>query len=616
MSFLPTLFLIIVPAIFGTAVFAALRLFREKIILLLTGAISGLSLTIFLTYFTTAVFPLSNITLLAILLILVAITALLLIKTSAWANWRACHLDKTTLIIFAALAVLSILIAPKLLITMPDGSLHTGVLNAYGDIGWHMSNITSLQNNNSFVPQNPIFASTPLTYPFLTNFFSTMLLETGATLSRSITMPTLLLFTITLVLIYCFALKLTGKKIAAAITLLLFLFAGGTVGWIQIFGDWQESSGTLINFLSSLPRHYTGHSDNPLQLHLINPLISLLLPQRSFLFGIPLALTLLLLLLQTKSRGTPALITAGVLAGILPLFHAHTVLTLVPAILGLLIIYPAKKWLYFFFTAGLIGIPGLLIYQAGSSSFSSLFKLQLGWMSSPDNFFIYWIKNTGLIIPATMLAIILPAPRATKALAIAGFVIFIAANIWLFAAWEWDNTKLFVYWLLFSLPLVSYLLVKLFRSSSLALRGVIIAFFIFHTLSGALDVFQLALPNSPTWQVWSKHDVDFAQEIRANTQLSDTIITAPIHNSTVALTGRPQYLGYPGHVWTHGGNHWNREAATRQFYEGKIDTLPETTVTHVLVGPAEKSMYPSLKIRPDWQLVIQQNGYVLYKLRQ
>ena len=342
--------------------------------------------------------------------------------------------------------------------------------------------------------------------------------------------------------------------------------------------------------------------------------MSLLLPQRTFLFGIPLAATILLLLLKIKSRGAPALLAAGVLAGLLPLFHAHTVLALIPVIISLIILYPTKKWLYFFSIAGLIGLPELLIYRAGSSSFSSLFRLQLGWMSSPDNFIIYWFKNAGLLIPATLLAPFLPAPRAIKVLALAGLVLFAAANIWLFAVWEWDNTKLLIYWLIFSLPLVSYLLVSLLRTSSLAIRGFAIAFFIFHILSGALDVWQLIPPGSPTWQVWSSHDVSFSKQIIANTKPDDIILTAPIHNSAAALAGRSQYLGYPGHVWTHGNNFWQREQATKQFYAGQIKQLPETNPNYILVGPAEKSLYPSLKIQPDWQLVTRQNEYSLYKL--
>jgi len=614
MVLLPTFFLIAIPSIFGTASFAALRLFKEKTTLLLTGTISGLSFIIFLAYFTTPLFPLSNTSLLTIMLAAIIATAALLLKTPAWPHWRSCRLDKTTLAVFILFSGLSALIAPKLLVAMPDGSLHTGVLNAYGDIGWHLSNITTLQHNNSLVPDDPILAGTPLTYPFLTNFFSAMLLTTGASLAQSVGLPTLLLFPLTFTLLYCLVTKLSQSRLAALILLFLFLFSGSPVGWTQFFSDWQSSSQALSNFIFHLPKHYTGHSDNPLRLHLINPLISLLLPQRSFLFGIPLAATILLLLFKIKSRGAPALLATGVLAGLLPLFHAHTVLALIPVISGLIILYPTKKWLYFFSTAVLVGLPELIIYHTGSSSFSSLLKLQPYWMAGSDNPIIYWFKNSGLLIPATLLALFRPAPRNLKLLAIAGLALFIASNIWLFAAWEWDNTKLFIYWLIFTLPLVSYFLASLFLTPHLIIRGTAIAFFVFHLLSGALDVWQLIPPGSPTWQVWSKDDVNFARRISAATSSNDIILTAPIHNSPVALAGRSQYLGYPGHVWTHGNNFWQREQATKQFYAGQIKQLPETNPNYILVGPVEKSLYPSLKIQPDWQLAIRQNEYSLYKL--
>ncbi len=614
MTILSIIFLFTVPAFFGTSVLAAFRLFNEKITLLLAGAISGLAVTIFAVYFTTPFVLLNAHTLLAVLLALVAATTWLLAKTSALAHWRRCRLDKSSLVVLAVLLVLSLLISPKLLVEKPDGSLHTGVVNAYGDIAWHVSNITSLQENRGFVPDNPILSGTPLAYPFLVNFFSAVLMAGGASLIQSVAWPTAVLFFITYSLLYVTALRFTRSRLAALIFLLLFLFSGSPVGWVRIVGDWQEHAGAVSSFILDLPRHYTGHSDNELRLHIINPVISMVLPQRSLLFGLPLAAVILLLVNEIRRRTVPALAVAGVLAGILPLFHAHTALALAPVIIGLIVLLPTKKWLYFFIPALLAGLPGIFIYQTGTDVFSSLLTLKPGWMSAPDNFLMYWLKNSGLLLPAALLGFYLPAPRVLKVLAAAGLVLFAAANIWLFAVWEWDNTKLFIYWLLFTLPLISYLLARWLLSPSLALRGATAAFIISHTLSGALDVWQLVPPDSQTWQVWSQSDAAFARKINAATEPGDVIATAPIHNSAAALTKRSQYLGYPGHVWTHGGSHWSREEGLEEFLAGEIQTLPEISPDYLLVGPAEKSHFTSLVINPRWPVAARQSGYTLYEL--
>ena len=613
MPLLSTIFIFAIPAVFGTAVFTALKLFREKITLLLTGTIFGLTIFTALAFIVNPLFSLNTKMPLFLLLVLLAATIYLLRLPSTKQHWQKCHLDKTALIILLLLLGLFSLIAPKLLIDKPEG-LHTGVINAYGDIGWHMSNITLLKDNQSLIPQNPILAGTSLAYPFLPNLFSAILLATGASFSSSVTAPALILIPLLMTLFYCLSRTLTSSKTAAVIALLLFLFGGSTLGWISIANDWSASGQSFTDFFTHLSRNVSGHSDNPDGFYLINSVVSLLLPQRSFLFGMPLAFTILLLLLKAKNRGAPAFIIAGILSGLLPLFHAHTVLSLIPVILALVIINFNKKWFYFVITAGIIGLPQLLLYKSGFASTSTFIHLQLGWMSAEDGFILFWLKNTGFILPAVIFGLIQPAKKEVKAFALSALLIFISANIWLFAPWEWDNTKLFVYWLLFSLPLVGWVCTALLRSKALLVPSLVIAAIIFHIISGGLDIFQLVLPDSPSWQVWSKHDISFAKQIRAATQPNDAILTAPIHNSAVALAGRAHYLGYPGHVWTHGGNHADREQSVKQYYEGTSDTLAEITPAYVLVGPSEKYMYPTLVIRSNWQLVAQQENYALYKL--
>src|SRR3989344_4567496 len=83
-------------------------------------------------------------------------------------------------------------------------------------------------------------------------------------------------------------------------------------------------------------RVYTGSGGDTDGFHFLNPILSLFLPQRSFLFGIPLALAILTLLISVGRRER-AYLFAGIAAGLLPLFHGHTVLALLPPIIALAI---------------------------------------------------------------------------------------------------------------------------------------------------------------------------------------------------------------------------------------------------------------------------------------
>jgi hypothetical protein len=571
MVLLISFFIFAIPAAFGTTLFTVLKIFREKITLILTGTIFGLVLFITLAFILSPLFSL----------------------------------------------VFSI-ITPKLLF-FENGELYTGIINAYGDLGWHVANITSFAQNQSIPPENPIFADTRLTYPFLTNFFSATLLTNNANIVQAVVWPALLLIPLLLTLLYCFTRNLTNYKSAAIIALLLFLLGGATLGWTRINDDWQAQNQSFITFITHLPdRDYSGVGTDQQGFHFLNPTFTLLLPQRPFLFGLPIALSILLLLLPTKqTQTTPTrFAVAGLFAGLLPLFHAHTVLALIPIIIALYVLNPKQPWFRFTIIAIIIGAPSIFYYLTGSNETGSFFRWAPGWMSYSINFSWYWIKNTGLLLPTILLGLYLPAPKQLKALAMAGLIIFAAANMFLFAPWAWDNFKLFVYWFIFSLPLVSWMIVtKFIKSTNILLRFSLILLVIIHLISGALDLWKITLPTATTWPVWSANAVQTAPDIQAATLPGQSILTAPIHNSVAVLAGRPIYLGYSAHIWSHGGNPWTREHAIRSFYSNTIDQLPESIPDYVLVGPVEKSMFPLLKIRSNWQLVLEKNEYSLYKIQ-
>ena len=144
----------------------------------------------------------------------------------------------------------------------------------------------------------------------------------------------------------------------------------------------------------------------------------------------------------------------------------------------------------------------------------------------------------------------------------------------------------------------------------------IIALIAVHMLSATLDIWKLILPTSPDWIEWDTSEIEIAKAIQARTPAQASILTAPIHDSPVALTGRAAYLGYAAHVWSHGGSPWNREDAIAKFYANQITQLPETQPDYVLIGPIERRQYPDLVIRPAWQLIAQTASYQLYRLPQ
>lgn len=611
------------PAALGISVFAYFKLAPEKVVLFVMGTLAGLTVATTLLYASTIVLPLGLFSLLILVALCFAGTVYFISHPQTLRHLKAIPTDTVALAIFLVSLALFSIIAPKLLIQKDDG-LSTGIINAFGDIAWHSSLITTFAAGQSFPPPDPSFAGTRLIYPFLTDFLSAALLKSGASLPLSINLLGVMLIPLLLTVLYCFTREFTKSRVAGVIATILFLCGGATLGFVRFPGDWQASDQPLLTFLQHLPSHdYAGVGTDTNGFHFLNPLLSLLLPQRSFMFGIPISLSILMLLWwgsESPQRNYKPFIAAGMLSGLLPLFHAHTVLTTGAAAIALFVVAKHKKpWIAYAATALLVGLPEILFYVTDFGDGSAFARYVPGWTKGEHNFFLFWLKNTGLLLPLTIAGITVPQLRKKAgspaiALATAGLVIFIVANIFLFAPWAWDNFKLLVFWLIFTLPLFGYLAAHALQSRRWLWVSAAVLLVLIHSLSGALDVWKISLPTAATWLVWPAASQIAARQIQAVTKPGDTIVTASIHNSPLTLAGRLHYLGFAAHVWSHGRLPWDREKAVTAFYAGQQKNLPEASYQYVLVGPDEKIKYPTLVISPTWSLVATSGPYQLFSL--
>lgn len=620
---------LLVPMFAGVAAVAAARVLHEKMLVVACGSLVGLA------FFTTVTYVVSAVTGLTVALLCVMLGAHLLAglailyRTSAWREWRSLPLDRTGLLFIAVVCVPIFFLVSKLLLES-SGGLVTGILNAWGDLGWHMSNITNFAQGQTVPPQNPIFAGHRLTYPFLSNVLSALLLLAGASYPSSVITPALVLIPISFILLYGLTLQVTKQRGAAVLVVLLFMCAGGTLGWLRLFPDFATAQTTFTDFFTHLPRDYTGSGGDGEGYNFLNPLLSLFLPQRSFLFGIPMALGILLLLARARTSPHEYML-AGLLAGLLPMFHGHTVLSLVPPIVALfgLSMWRVTKlksseaaqrkvllqnWLLFGLFAAIIGIPEILYYVRGSGAEGSFMRWGPGWTAGDQNLLWFWFKNTGLLLPLSIAGFFLPRQLRAKTLAAAGLVIFVIANLYLFAPWAWDNFKLLIFWFIFSLPLVGSVLAYIWKRPGFVGKTIVVVVVVLQCITGALDIIKTSLPSAQVWGEWDADARDIAQKVRAFVPVGQAVITAPYHNTPVALAGRPVYLGFTGHVWSHGGAPWVREKAVKEFYPGSLAVLPEYEPHYVLVGPVERQQFPGLVIQPHWQLLAQNSVYQLFKI--
>ncbi|HEV2882406.1 MAG TPA: hypothetical protein VGX24_14095 [Pyrinomonadaceae bacterium] len=562
------------------------------------------------------------------------------------------------------------------------GEIFTGVDNNLGDLPFHLSIITGFLFGENFPPVHPEYAGARLTYPFVVDFVAAMFVRAGATLEGALFLENIVLALALVGLLYRFALKLTGgDRVAALIAPALALLSGG-LGWWVFAREWSNGSLGFLEFLNRLPHDYTISSNGAFRWG--NAITTLLVPQRGLLLGLPLALVVITQWWmatgeddkgQEKAEGfkeeeahikgrklragknakrvskaqsepppIPSLpflslsisprvarmIGAGVVAGLLPLAHAHSfvVLMLMGGCLALL--FPRwRAWFIFFAVALLIAAPQMWwATRESAARAGSFFGWQFGWDRGQQDVFWFWFKNTGLFIPLLVAALAWlawrgrrdggggVAPKRLLLFYLPFTLLFVISNAGKISPWIWDNIKVLYYWYIASVPLVALLLARLWRLHAAA-RVATVVLLLTLTAAGALDVWRVVSEVSEQRE-FDRAGIAFAEIIKAETPPRSLILHAPTYNHPVYLTGRRALMGYAGHLWSQGIDYVPREAELRRMYAGAPDAeslLAKHGVEYVVISPLERGATPvNEQFFRRFTKVGETSGYSLYKV--
>jgi len=532
--------------------------------------------------------------------------------------------------------------------------LSTGLLNNFGDLPFHLSVITSFVFGNNFPPEDPTYAGVRFTYPFISDFVSAMFVRCGADLRESMFIENYILGLAFVGLVHRWALVMLRDKLAAIITPLLVLLNGG-LGWTQLFAKAGTNEGGLLGVLMDPPPSFTVVPETTWRWG--NAISALLIPQRGFLMGLPLAtIAFTYWWIANDKKRTPeatetgkktrasekqksvwqqqeatrvafanrGMIAAGVAAGLLPLVHAHS-FVVVMGMAGCLVLIQRRwrDWFIFFAVASVIAIPQLLWSTIHSSvDAGSFFAWEVGWDHGQENPILFWFMNTGFFIPLLLIAVLIRGegylvPKRLLLFYLPFTLCFIIPNLIKMAPWIWDNIKVLYYWWLASAPIVALLLARLWHQRGTR-RLLAVVLFVCVTLAGALDVASISLPRMP-YQVFDAAGLRFAELVKAQTAPRALIVHAPVHNTPVFLTGRRSLMGYPGHIWTHGLQFVQREGEIKRIYLGAPDAeqlIRKYGIEYLVVGPQERVVTPVNEVfLTRFQKVGEVGEYKLYKIK-
>lgn len=572
-------------------------------------------------------------------------------------------------IISFGLVILIVWLFGRALFFNSQGQLIAGDRLVWTDWPLHIGMASSFAFGQNIPPQNPTFASTPLIYPFFADFLSGIFLMLGASIPVAFAIGGIVL-TLSFFALFIGFVKLVTKSVSiGVISLLLSLFWGG-VGFVYWLQD-------VIGTGSIYPeREFSFWGEKGLWFFTF--LYSEILPQRAFLFGLPMFFLILVLIVNalahhknflvpqldrdivgasSKSNRPSSeangenftwfaknirsnLIFAGVFAGLLPFFHTHTFLSLWISSLSFvglhmlfgsleafkeklplkkLLLLPLTLYAYFFIPFTLLSLAQLPFFlgKSGVAAF------EFGWMKDGENFFLFWFKNTGFFMPIMLMGIW--QGRKNKILlgiGLVSIILFIIPNLFRFAPWGYDNLKMLTYWYLLGSIFVALVLVRFFQKNFLGKLVASILFFSL-TLTGFLEVGRLFTTSKTQIGLWSREDFLFAENIKKQTDPQSIFLTAAIHDHPVAsLAGRKIVIGYPGNSWSWGIRGWDqREQDVRTMFRGgelARSLWKKYRINYIIVSDRERYFEAGVDeefIKQNAELVIEISDKRVYKIK-
>lgn len=488
------------------------------------------------------------------------------------------------------------LIWSHMLVVSADG-VKAGYWQFWADTPAHLSYVSALAYRHSFPAEHPLYLGRAFSYPFLADALSAVLVRLGVSIFRAYSAIGWVLAVTFLGMFVWFQTMFLKSRKAAVIALYVFLL-NGAWGFIHFFEDVATKG--LAQTVEHLPS-YTYDPDRGVEM--LNIILSTLQPQRAFLLGLPVGLLILGGLWKVWESGWwnsyGYLIGLGLLTGLLPIIHPHTLIVVFGVTMWLMLLTVRRKgwwstWMAYGIPALAIGLPLLLAFSLGTVE-ASFFRWYPGWLAPKHglNWFVFWWINWG-IFPWLALGGFWLLRRRQKLFVVPFGGLFVLSNLVLFQPHDWDNTKIFTWIFLIGSGLVAVFLVKLAKRGAL---GVIAAVGLSAVLmfSGFLEAVRLLDRTNLELGMYTGEEVALAEKVRDQTESNSVFLTSDQHNHWVPnLTGRQIVMGFQGWLWTYGIDSSDRNRDVRAMYAGGPSArllLDEYGVDYVVIGPNEREHF-------------------------
>jgi hypothetical protein len=485
-------------------------------------------------------------------------------------------------------------------------------LGNYTDLSYHISMISSFLEQNIFPPENPQYAGAKLAYHFMVNFHSAILNMGGFNIFLSVFLPQVLFAFALATMLYYFYRKISGNELSTFFSVSLFIM--GHIAFFNfLFALFGQSLADMKFDITSW------HSVKEYLLfpyfNFLDPIINYFHPQRPFLFAFPLALIILsniyAIFIQEEVQ-LKNLIFLSFLVGLLPLFHIHTFIVIVP-IFVLTVIFKSntiKKTILSLLPIMLaIGQIWFLISQPKALNFSGFDVNELGGGLTELNILfppllsriIFWIRVAGFPLILGFIGVFfyfrenkdfsLKSLEGRKNIILSIFFLiflafFLLINFYRISPNWGDSNKIFLYFNLMLSLFAGILLKEWFEKNRLGKVLSIVLIMISSILPSLLEASSIFI--RPGAVLFSACDRNTANWIKINTPNNAIFLTSDdVIHYVPSLGGRKVVNG--SYTWQTGFEKPEARGDVKKIYlTGDQNILQKYNISYILVGPQEK----------------------------
>jgi hypothetical protein len=509
------------------------------------------------------------------------------------------------------------------------GNVVTGLgLGGWGDLLFHIRAAIFFAEQGGWPRESFFLAGQPVGYAFFADFLTGLLWRFGFSTATSFAIPTIVLVAVFLIALEWLVLRISKSVRAAICSAILFMGFGGLSGW-SILNELSPDSWTKLR---DLPHGITVWREA--NYAVLNPFV-MMLHQRSFLLGFPLFVGLLYLSWKfLHEKSLPWLVVIALATTLLALFHPFTwlaFLMIFSSWMAWMIILKVRSFTLREISATILalafsGLAGFLIIKglqpsAGASSIT----WRPGWLATEINWLSFWVKNIGLYCflgPVAVYYLFRRIP-ALALLVLASATPFVAANLFQFAPWDWDNTKIFApVWVILAIA-VGTMLSSWWNESDLRWKGLALAALPVLLLSGGLEVARVVTFRSSPMTISSVADLSMGEAIRGRVGKRDIMLSEPEASHPIFMySGRPSFVAYDGWLWSQGwkGKYEQRLIDKKMIYEGtetSRELINKNQIDYVVIGPPElKAGANKQWFDSNYSPVLSLENYTLYDVRQ